>query len=47
MLIKITIPYVLVELFQVGEDEDRKAIADFICEAIYNSLCEEVENGKD
>lgn len=47
MLIKITIPDVLVELFEVGEVEDREAIADFICQAIYNSLYEEVDNGKD
>ena len=34
MLIKIKIPYVLVQLFAIGDDEDREAIADVICQSI-------------
>lgn len=45
--IKIDIPNILIDLFKVGTAEDRETIADFICQLIYNSLCEEVDNGKD
>ena len=47
MLIKITIPNILVKKFKVGTQEDREEIADYICDAIYEALYEEVGNGKD
>lgn len=47
MLIKITIPDMLMQLFTIGDDEVREAIADYICDVIYYNLCKEVDNGKD
>ena len=45
--IKIDIPNILIDLFKVGTAEDREAIADYICDAIYDFIREEVKNGKD
>lgn len=47
LTIKVTTPKTLIDIFNLGTAEDREAIADDICQAIYNSLLEEVYDGKD
>lgn len=45
--IKVTIPKTLIDIFNLVTTEDREAIADYICDALYDYIREEVENGKD
>lgn len=45
--IKATIPKTLLDRFNLGTTEEREAIADYICDALYDYISEVVDNGED